>query len=76
MDTTENKADEYISSQFTVIYMDATNDGFLKTLTLEFIDTHNYSSMMVAREIFKAIQSGKPYVTLSVKVQTCEEPQK
>ena len=76
MDTRTQAVEKSISAQFGVVGIDASDDGIVKKVPLEFIDTHNYWSILVVKELFKAMQNGTPYVTLSVKVQTCEEPQK
>lgn len=69
MDTTTQAVDKSISAQFGVVGIDASDDGIVKKVTLEFIDTHNYWCIMVVRELFKAMQNGTPYVTLTVKAQ-------
>lgn len=69
MDTTTDTLGKSITSQFTVVGIDASDDGIVQRVTLEFIDTHNYWCIMAVKEIFKAMQNGTPYVTLTIKAQ-------
>lgn len=69
MDTRTQAVEKCISAQFGVVGIDASDDGIVKKVTLEFIDTHNYWSILVVKELFKAMQNGTPYVTLTVKAQ-------
>ena len=74
MDTTNNSGSEEIASTFTAVSMDCTNDGFVRSLTLEFLDQHNEGNMATAMEIYRRIESkGRVYVTISIMGRTWTE---
>jgi|APGre2960657404_1045060.scaffolds.fasta_scaffold565757_2 hypothetical protein len=71
MDTTNNDGSDEIAATFTAFSMDCSNDGFIRSLTLEFVDQHNESNMLIAMEIYRRLRSnGRAYVTISIMGRT------